>query len=138
MQQGAELAYLLLRDPEFHSKARREHLHMVGKQIRLKKNIELLYQISGPWDSRLSLRVLRAVGCSGGGDTVGAPKGLCCLGPYFQDGDFDITRPVKIDTVARATAGYGKVAALDRHCKQVCESDRITSCMWATAVRTCT
>ena len=27
VQQGAELAYLLLHDPEFHSKVRREHLH---------------------------------------------------------------------------------------------------------------
>src|SRR6202051_1806837 len=45
VQQGAELAYLLLHDPEFHSKVRREHLHEVGKRIRLKENIELLYQI---------------------------------------------------------------------------------------------
>src|SRR5881398_837590 len=37
VQQGAELAYLLLHDPVFHSK--------VGKQIRLKENIKLLYQI---------------------------------------------------------------------------------------------
>src|ERR1700761_8132591 len=45
VQQGAELAYLLLHDPEFRSKVRREHLQMGGKQIRLKENIELLYQI---------------------------------------------------------------------------------------------
>src|SRR2546427_12275098 len=45
VQQGAELAYLLLHDPEFRSRVRKEHLYEVGKHIRLKKNIELLYQI---------------------------------------------------------------------------------------------
>jgi hypothetical protein len=34
VQQGAELAYLLLHDPEFRSRVCREHLYEVGKQIR--------------------------------------------------------------------------------------------------------
>src|ERR671936_569627 len=45
VQQGAELAYLLLHDPEFNSKVRKEHLYEVGRQIRLKENIKLLYKI---------------------------------------------------------------------------------------------
>ena len=45
VQQGAELAYLLLHDPEFKDKVRKEHLDEVGKRIRLKDNIQLLYQI---------------------------------------------------------------------------------------------
>ena len=45
VQQGAELAYLLLHDPEFKAKVRKEHLYEVGKKIRLKENIALLYQI---------------------------------------------------------------------------------------------
>src|SRR5271157_1247436 len=45
VQQGAELAYLLLHDPEFQGKVRREHLYEAGKRIRLKENIELLSQI---------------------------------------------------------------------------------------------
>ena len=45
VQQGAELAYLLLHDPEFRSRVRKEHLYEVGKRIRLKDNIALLYQI---------------------------------------------------------------------------------------------
>ena len=36
----------------------------------------------------------------------------------------------EIDTITRATAGYGKVAALDR-LRRVCRLGRITSCMWA-------
>src|SRR5258708_20576918 len=45
VQQGAELAYLLLHDPEFKAKVRKEHLHEVGKRIRLKGDIKALYQI---------------------------------------------------------------------------------------------
>src|SRR5207245_11053333 len=45
VQQGAELAYLLLHDPEFPARVRREHLYEVGERIGLKENIELLYQI---------------------------------------------------------------------------------------------
>src|SRR5246500_5992066 len=45
VQQGAELAYLLLHDPEFKERVRKEHLYEVGKRIRLKENIALLYQI---------------------------------------------------------------------------------------------
>src|SRR5437870_10405267 len=41
VQQGGELAYLILHDPEFR-RVRREHLIEVGKQIRLKQNIQLL------------------------------------------------------------------------------------------------
>ena len=45
VQQGAELSYLLLHDPEFRARVRKEHLYEVGKNIRLKDNIDLLYQI---------------------------------------------------------------------------------------------
>src|ERR1700686_3691562 len=45
VQQGAELSYLLLHDPEFRVRVRKEHLREVGKIIRLKENIPLLYQV---------------------------------------------------------------------------------------------
>src|SRR5215831_10404119 len=45
VQQGAELAYLLLHDPEFRTRVRKEHLHEVGKRIRLKQDVNLLYQL---------------------------------------------------------------------------------------------
>ena len=32
VQQGAELAYLLLHDPEFKAKVRKEHLREVGSE----------------------------------------------------------------------------------------------------------
>ena len=45
VQQGAELAYLLLHDPEFRAKVRKDHLQEVGKRIRLKSDIKLLYHL---------------------------------------------------------------------------------------------
>src|SRR3981189_3490334 len=45
VQQGAELSYLLLHDPEFRSRVRRDDLFEVGKRIRLKDNIKQIYEI---------------------------------------------------------------------------------------------
>src|SRR5579859_1224742 len=47
VQQGAELAYLLLHDPEFKAKVRKEHLTEVGKRIRLKENVDVLFRVLG-------------------------------------------------------------------------------------------
>src|SRR5438309_881500 len=49
VQQGAELAYLLLHDPEYR-RVRKEHLHEVGKRIRLKQNLHLLTRLLGELD----------------------------------------------------------------------------------------
>src|SRR4051812_5183699 len=44
VQQGGELSYLLLHDPEYRQ-VRREHLIETGKRIRLKENIRLLSKL---------------------------------------------------------------------------------------------
>src|SRR3982074_2880224 len=44
VQQGGELAYLLLHDPDLRC-VRKEHLIEVGKRVRLKKNIALLSKL---------------------------------------------------------------------------------------------
>src|ERR1700760_1215996 len=61
VQQGGELAYLLLHDPEFRC-VRKEHLTAVGKQIRLKENIKLLFEIlrSGWEGNEFSFHVVSA------------------------------------------------------------------------------
>src|SRR5215467_9042495 len=50
VQQGGELAYLLLHDPQYRC-VRREHLIEAGKRIRVKENIrelfDLLHKIEG-------------------------------------------------------------------------------------------
>ena len=44
VQQGGELAYLLLHDPEYR-RVRKKDLIDVGKRIRLKENIPLLMRV---------------------------------------------------------------------------------------------
>src|SRR5579864_1171379 len=112
VQQGAELAYLLLHDPEFHSKVRRQHLYEVGKQIRLKENIKLLYQIleSGIDGYHFDFYVLSAspeeVIKSALEDIVPPDHIFGTKFLYDAEG--------RIERIERATAGYGKVAVLDR------------------------
>src|SRR5215813_9323510 len=60
VQQGGELAYLLLHDPDFR-RVRREHLVEVGKRVRLKANIALLAQLLRNLDGhRFSFYVVSA------------------------------------------------------------------------------
>src|SRR5947208_5627593 len=60
VQQGGELTYLLLHDPEFR-RVRKEHLIEVGKRIRLKENIRLLSELLQDIDGhRFSFYVVSA------------------------------------------------------------------------------
>src|SRR5919201_5331888 len=60
VQQGGELAYLLLHDPEYR-RVRREHLAEVGRRIRLKPNLALLSRLLGAIDGhRFSFYVISA------------------------------------------------------------------------------
>ena len=62
VQQGGELAYLLLHDPEFRYAVRREHLYEAGKRVRLKPNIDAAVPLSVGRGRGLSLRFLRDLG----------------------------------------------------------------------------
>ena len=111
VQQGAELAYLLLHDPEFQSKVRREHLYEVGKRIRLKQNIALLYEIldAGIDGYHFDFYVLSAAPVE---VIHSALEGVVPRDHIFGT-EFLYTDDGKIKAITRATAGYGKVAVLD-------------------------
>src|SRR5580698_6969325 len=111
VQQGAELAYLLLHDPEFQTRVRKEHLFKVGKQIRLKENISLLYQIleSGIEGYHFDFYVLSAAPVE---VIQSALEGLL-PSDRIHGTEFKYKSSGEIDTIVRATAGYGKVAFLD-------------------------
>ena len=112
VQQGAELAYLLLHDPEFRSRVRKEHLYEVGKHIRLKKNIELLYQIlENKIDGyQFDFYVLSAAPVE---VIQSALEGIVPK-DHIYGTEFLYTVDGEIDTITRTTAGYGKVAVLDQ------------------------
>jgi 2-hydroxy-3-keto-5-methylthiopentenyl-1-phosphate phosphatase len=112
VQQGAELAYLLLHDPEFRSKVRKEHLYEVGKRIRLKENIQLLYQLleAGIDGHSFDFYVLSAAPVE---VIYSALEGVVPQDHIFGT-EFRYKASGEIDTLVRATAGYGKVFVLDQ------------------------
>jgi HAD superfamily phosphoserine phosphatase-like hydrolase len=111
VQQGAELAYLLLHDPEFQSKVRREHLHEVGKRIRLKSDIRLLYHLldTGIDGHQFDFYVLSAAPV----EIVRSALEGMVPADHIYGTEFRYKASGEIDTIVRATAGYGKVAVLD-------------------------
>ena len=112
VQQGGELAYLLLHDPEFRSKVRPEHLYEAGKRVRLKPNIDLLYRFlseevegfhfdfyvisAGP------VEVIRS-----------ALEGIIPPDHIFGT-EFEYSSDGEIERIKQVTAGYGKVAVIDQ------------------------
>ncbi len=110
VQQGGELSYLLLHDPEFR-RVRKEQLAAVGKQIRLKENIALLSSL---------LRDLN--GCTFSFHVVSAaPEEVIqsalegIVPPDHIHGTQFRYNPDsgEIDSIVRLPAGYGKVAVVD-------------------------
>ncbi|SRR5581483_10634899 len=111
VQQGAELAYLLLHDPEFRSRVRREHLYEVGKRIRLKENIGLLSEIlaGGIEGHYFDFYVLSAAPV----EVIRSALEGVVPADHIYGTEFLYNAAGEIERVVRATAGYGKVAALD-------------------------
>ena len=110
VQQGGELAYLLLHDPEYR-RVRRVHLHEVGKRIRLKRNIPLLMKMLERLDgARYGFYVISA-----------APEEVIqsALEGIVEPDHIIGTRfnyhavTGEIASIARVSAGYGKVAVLE-------------------------
>jgi len=111
VQQGGELAYLLLHDPEYRG-VRREHLVEVGKRIRLKQNIRLLSRIvENVIDGyRFSFYVVSAAPeevIQSALDGIIPPDHI--YGTRFQ---YDSSSG-EIQSIIRVPAGYGKVAVLE-------------------------
>ena len=110
VQQGGELAYLLLHDPEFR-RVRREHLHEVGKRVRLKQNIAVLSRMLEDLDGR---RFAYYVVSAAPQEVIqSALEGIVpadhIIGTEFR---YDEATG-EIASIARVPAGYGKVAMLD-------------------------
>src|SRR5258708_8507351 len=115
VQQGAELAYLLLQDPEFKAKVRKEHLHEVGKRIRLKGEIKLLYQIlkGGIDGHEFDFYVLSAAPAQ---VILSALEGIVPADHIFGT-EFSYKPSAEIHTIHRPTPSYGKLAILDTFLK---------------------
>ncbi len=110
VQQGAELAYLLLHDPEFRSRVRREHLIETGKKIPLKQNIDVLYRTleKGIPGHKFDFYVLSAAPVE---IVQSALQGIVPKDHIFGT-EFKYDAEGRIDSIVRVTAGYGKVTRL--------------------------
>jgi predicted HAD superfamily phosphohydrolase len=91
---------------------RREHLIEVGKRIRLKENIELLYSMleTGIEGYHFDFYVLSAAPVE---VIHSALEGMVPMS-HILGTEFKYTTSGEIDSITRATAGYGKVAALNQ------------------------
>jgi len=110
VQQGGELAYLLLHDPEFR-RVRREHLIETGKRIRLKRNISRLARLldDGIDGYHFDFFVVSAAPeevVQSALEGIIAPERI--HGTRF---DYDEATG-EIRSIRRIPAGYGKVAVL--------------------------
>jgi HAD superfamily phosphoserine phosphatase-like hydrolase len=110
VQQGGELAYLLLHDPEYR-RVRKEHLVEVGKRIRLKHNIRLLVEIleAGIEGHHFSFYVVSAAP-----EEVieSALEGIIPPDHIFGTRFNYHPSTGEIESIHRVSAGYGKVAVL--------------------------
>jgi HAD superfamily phosphoserine phosphatase-like hydrolase len=110
VQQGGELAYLLLHDPEFR-RVRRDHLIETGKRIRLKRNISRLARLidDGIEGYHFDFFVVSAAPeevVKSALEGIIAPERI--HGTQFEYDD----ATGEIRSIKRIPAGYGKVAVL--------------------------
>jgi len=111
VQQGGELAYLILHDPDYR-KVRKEHLIEVGKRIRLKQNIRSLSHLLSAIDGhRFSFYVLSAAP-----EEViqSALEGIVPADHIFGTRFQYHAETGEVQSIIRVPAGYGKVAVLDQ------------------------
>jgi HAD superfamily phosphoserine phosphatase-like hydrolase len=111
VQQGGELAYLLLHDPEFR-KVRPEHLYDAGKRVRLKPNIDLLYsflseEVEG---YHFDFYVISA----GPVEVIRSALEGIIPADHIYGTEFEYNKHGEIERILQVTAGYGKVAVIDQ------------------------
>jgi 2-hydroxy-3-keto-5-methylthiopentenyl-1-phosphate phosphatase len=110
VQQGGELSYLLLHDPEFR-RVRKEHLVEVGKRIRLKDNIQMLSQmLQGLGGHRFAFYVISAAPrevIQSALEGIVPPENI-----YGTELRYDPATG-EIESIGCLRAGYGKVAVVD-------------------------
>ncbi len=112
VQQGGELAYLLLHDPEFRSAVRREHLYEAGKRVRLKPNIDELYRfLSNEVEGyHFDFYVISA----GPVEVIRSALEGIIPPDHIYGTEFEYNADGEIERIKQVTAGYGKVAVVDQ------------------------
>jgi phosphoserine phosphatase len=111
VQQGAELSYLILHDPEFR-RVRNHHLVQTGKQIRLKHDVALFaktletlaegYQFNFHVISAAPQEIIQSAL-----EGIVPPENIHGTKFYYEPGNGEVK------AIVRASAGWGKVTVLE-------------------------
>jgi HAD superfamily phosphoserine phosphatase-like hydrolase len=111
VQQGAELGYLILHDPDFR-RVRREHLVETGKRIRLKHNVALfaraLKNLSEGY--KFNFGVISAAPqeiIQSALEGIVAPENIFGTRFHYNEATGEV------QSIIRATAGWGKITVLE-------------------------
>jgi len=110
VQQGAELSYLILHDPDFR-RVRREHLIETGKRIRLKHDVALFARALDSFGEgyRFHFNVISAAPQE---IIQSALEGIVPPDHIFGT-RFRYKESGEIDSIIRASAGWGKITVLE-------------------------
>jgi 2-hydroxy-3-keto-5-methylthiopentenyl-1-phosphate phosphatase len=111
VQQGAELSYLILHDPEFR-RIRREHLIEAGKLIRLKHDVKLFAKtLEALADGyKFNFHVISAAPqeiIQSALEGIVAPENIHGTKFYYEPSNGEVK------AIVRASAGWGKVTVLE-------------------------
>src|SRR3981189_465712 len=111
VQQGAELSYLILHDPEFR-RIRREHLIEAGKLIRLKHDVKLFTKTLDTLAEgyKFNFHVISAAPqeiIQSALEGIVAPENIHGTKFYYEPGNGEVK------AIVRASAGWGKVTVLE-------------------------
>jgi phosphoserine phosphatase len=111
VQQGGELCYLLLHDPEYRAHVRKEHLMQAGKNVRLKKNIRTLSELlaAAVAGYRFDFHVISAAPQ----EVIESALEHIIPADHIHGTQLQYDASGQVESVIRVNAGYGKVAVLD-------------------------
>jgi 2-hydroxy-3-keto-5-methylthiopentenyl-1-phosphate phosphatase len=113
VQQGGELAYLLLHDPDFR-RVRKEHLVEVGKRVRLKANIALLSRMLNSIEGHSF--PFFVVSAAPEEVIQSALEGIVPSDHIYGTRFHYDPGTGEIQSILRLPAGYGKVAVVEDLC----------------------
>jgi len=111
VQQGAELSYLILHDPEFR-RVRREHLIEAGKLIRLKHDVKLFAKTLDTLAEgyKFNFHVISAAPqeiIQSALEGIVEPENIHGTRFYYEPGNGEVK------AIVRASAGWGKITVLE-------------------------
>src|SRR5690349_23221363 len=111
VQQGAELAYLILHDPEFR-RVRREHLVETGKRIRLKHNVDLFARALDNLADGYKFH-FNVISAAPQEIIQSALEGIVPPGNIFGTRFRYNESTGEVESIIRASAGWGQISVLE-------------------------